>query len=491
MRTALFHLEKRKNTSIQSQIREMLVSHILQGDLPEETPLPSCRALAKQLGVSRNTVVLAYQGLVDDGYLLSRERSGFFVNGAILEGRVSTEDDGPANAAHSSQVDWPSRLRSPVERRQWHFNRVSRWQDLPFPFLYGQMDYSLFPLAAWRECSRQAMGTRTMESVTPDTYDQDDPDLIDQVRTRLLPRRGISAAKSEILITLGAQNALYLIASLLVKDCDIVGVENPGYPDARHIFRRFSNEVVPLAVDNSGLVVDRQLSRCRYVLATPSHHFPTTVTMSLERRRKLLESARDHDFLLIEDDYEPETNFVSNPAPALKSLDREGRVIYMGSFSKSLFPGLRLGYVVAPAPLIDELRALRRFMYRHPPGNNQRTAALFLGQGHYDSLVTKLQRTYRERWEVMGNALDSHLPNASEAPVFGGSSFWVRGPEGMDSLSFAETALEQGVALDPCVDFFFEDTPGPRNFVRLGFSSIPTDRIEPGIRLISNLMKTY
>ncbi|RED50947.1 PLP-dependent aminotransferase family protein [Aestuariispira insulae] len=489
MRSTLFHLEKRPTASIQSQIREMLVSHILKGDLPDQEALPSCRALAKQLGVSRNTVVLAYQGLVDDGYLIARERSGFFVNGEILKGRVEQGKASLADEEPSETVDWQGRLRNPIMRRQWHFDRTERWQDLPYPFLYGQMDYSLFPLSAWRECSRQAMGTRTMESVTPDSYDRDDPDLIEQIRSRLLPRRGINASQSEILVTLGAQNALYLIGSLLVRDHDRVGVENPGYPDARHIFRQFTDQVVPLAVDDSGLVVDETLDECRYVLATPSHHFPTTVTMSLERRKALLDKAFKHDFLLIEDDYEPETNFISNPAPALKSLDRQGRVIYMGSFSKSLFPGLRLGYIVAQSAVIEELRALRRLMYRHPPGNNQRTAALFLGLGHYDSLVTKLQRTYRERWEVMGDALQRYLPNASEAPVFGGSSYWVRGPEGMDSLAFAQNALEKGVALDPCVDFFFEETPGPRNFIRLGFSSIPTERIEPGIKLVSELMK--
>lgn len=487
MRDTLFHLERRENVSIQAQIREMLVDSILTGNLPVGEALPSCRRLAKQLKVSRNTVVLAYQGLTDDGYLLAKERSGFYVNPDILEGRVAGAKDEGAATDIPSSVDWQGRLRSVMSYRQWSY-KLSDWRHVPYPFLYGQLDYSLFPIAAWRECSRQAMGRKVMEELTQDAYDQDDPELIDQIRTRLLPRRGITAKSSEILVTLGAQNALYLLSSLLIRPDDAVGVENPGYPDARNIFRLYSQDIRPIPVDGDGITVDQKLDGCRYVFVTPSHHFPTTVTMSMERRRGLLEKASAKDLLIIEDDYEPETNFVSNPAPALKSLDRDGRVIYLGSFSKSLFPGLRLGYIVAPAPLIRELRALRRLMYRHPPSNNQRTAALFLGQGHYDSLVARLQRVYRDRWEAMRHALSTHLPNSAETPTFGGTSYWVEGPKSLNSLEFATSALNHGVALEPCVDHFAQ-ADGPKHYFRLGISSIPAERIEPGVELISELLR--
>ncbi|WP_259779992.1 MocR-like pyridoxine biosynthesis transcription factor PdxR [Aestuariispira ectoiniformans] len=487
MRDTLFHLERRNNVSIQAQIREMLVDSILAGNLPAGEVLPSCRKLAKQLKVSRNTVVLAYQGLADDGYLVAKERSGFYVNPDILEGRVERDGDTTDSSSDTSTVDWRGRLRSVMSYRQWSY-KLADWRHVPYPFLYGQLDYSLFPIAAWRECSRQAMGRKVMEELTQDAYDQDDPELIDQIRTRLLPRRGITAKSSEILVTLGAQNALYLLSSLLVRPDDCVGIENPGYPDARNIFRLYSQSIRSIPVDGDGMQVDETIDGCRYAFVTPSHHFPTTVTMSMERRRALLEKASAKDILIIEDDYEPETNFVSNPAPALKSLDRDGRVVYLGSFSKSLFPGLRLGYIVAPSPLIEELRALRRLMYRHPPSNNQRTAALFLAQGHYDSLVAKLQRVYRERWEAMREALSKYLPNAAETPTFGGTSYWVEGPKGLNSLEFAERALDHGVALEPCVDHFAEPD-GPKHFFRLGISSIPVERIEPGVELISELLR--
>ena len=155
---------------------------------------------------------------------------------------------------------------------------------------------------------------------------------------------------------------------------------------------------------------------------------------------ELLKLASQRDMVIIEDDYEFETNYVNEPCPALKSLDDEGRVIYVGSLSKTLFPGLRLGFMVGPKTLIAEARALRRLMVRHAPNNNQRTAALFLSLGHHDTLIRRLHRAYRSRWEVMGAALNAHMPNASRIPSFGGTSFWVKGPQGLDSEDLARAA---------------------------------------------------
>jgi GntR family transcriptional regulator/MocR family aminotransferase len=185
--------------------------------------------------------------------------------------------------------------------------------------------------------------------------------------------------------------------------------------------------------------------------------------------------------VVIEDDYEFETNYMGTPLPALKSLDEEGRVLHVGSLSKSLMPGLRLGYVVADELLIAELRALRRLMLRHPPGNNQRAAALFMANGHYDVLVRRIHRVYRERWQVMAGALAEHLPGWSQSPGFGGSSYWLTGPEGLDSEALAKRALDEGVLIEPGTPFYIDPEEGRRRF-RLGFSSIPGERIDEGIR---------
>lgn len=485
MRDILFHLKREENVSIQSQIREMLVSAILDGQLPSGVPLPSSRKMARTLGVSRNTVVLAYQSLVDDGYLTAKERSGFYVNLDIFRGRALARQQ--CSRAPESAPEWDARLRV-RPTRQPNIQKPANWMSYPYPFIYGQVDPTLFPIAAWRDCSRQALGKKGLFSWTSDSMGRDDPMLVEQIRTRLLPRRGILASEDQILITLGAQNALYLLASLLIGERTTVAIEDPGYPDVRNIFRLKTSRIVPIPVDHQGLPIDQRLDGCNYVYVTPSHQFPTTVTLPLARRQALLEKAAKDDFVILEDDYEPETNYVSEPTPALKSLDANDRVVYVGSLSKTLFPGLRLGYLVGPTELIAEARALRRLMLRHAPTNNQRTVALFLALGHYDTLVNRLHRTFRERWQRMGEALARFMPDASRIPTYGGTCYWVRGPDDLDAEALAREALKEGIVVEPGRILFAADD-GPRNYFRLGFSSIPAEKIEPGIRLLAEVIR--
>jgi GntR family transcriptional regulator/MocR family aminotransferase len=485
MRDILFHLKREENVSIQSQIREMLVSAILDGQLPSGVPLPSSRKMARTLGVSRNTVVLAYQSLVDDGYLTAKERSGFYVNLDILKGRALARQQ--CSRAPENAPEWDARLRV-RPTRQPNIQKPDNWMSYPYPFIYGQVDQTLFPIAAWRDCSRQALGKKGLFNWTSDSMGRDDPMLVEQIRTRLLPRRGILASEDQILITLGAQNALYLLASLLIGERTTVAIEDPGYPDVRNIFRLKTSRVVPIPVDHQGLPIDQRLDGCNYVYVTPSHQFPTTVTLPLTRRQALLEKAAKDDIVIVEDDYEPETNYVSEPTPALKSLDANERVVYVGSLSKTLFPGLRLGYLVGPTELIAEARALRRLMLRHAPTNNQRTVALFLALGHYDTLVNRLHRAYRERWQRMGEALARFMPDASRIPTFGGTCYWVRGPDELDAETLAREALKDGIVIEPGRILFAADN-GPRNYFRLGFSSIPAENIEPGIRLLAGVIR--
>jgi GntR family transcriptional regulator/MocR family aminotransferase len=484
LRDWLVHIRRNEHASLQTQIREALVSAILDGQLAREEPIPSTRKMAKSLGVSRNTVVLAYQGLLDDGYLVARERSGYYVADKAIE------DAAPPKLAvkpgiPSGALDWSSRLTM-QPANQINVSKPLDWQTYPYPFIYGQVDHTLFPLAEWRDCARQALGKKWLGSWTNDTWAHDDPLLVEQIRRRILPRRGIMANDDEILVTLGAQNALYLLTTLLVSRETHVGMEDPGYPDVRNIFSLATGNVALLAVDEQGLVPGEAFNACDIVFTTPSHQFPTTVTMPLERRMELLKRAAKHDVVIIEDDYEFETNYVNEPCPALKSLDDEGRVIYVGSLSKTLFPGLRLGFLVAPRDIVAQARALRRLMVRHAPNNNQRTAALFLALGHHDTLIRRLHRAYRSRWETMGAALNHHLPDASRVPSFGGTSFWVEGPPGLDSEQLARAAAAKGVLIEPG-QIAFGARNAPRNFYRLAFSSIDEKKIEPGIHILSSL----
>jgi GntR family transcriptional regulator/MocR family aminotransferase len=252
----------------------------------------------------------------------------------------------------------------------------------------------------------------------------------------------------------------------------------------RNIFRLKTAKVRLVPVDEEGLVLNEDVAASDLVFVTPSHQFPTTATMPLTRRLELLKLASKHNFVIIEDDYEFETNYVNEPCPALKSLDDEGRVIYVGSLSKTLFPGLRLGFLVGPKPFVEEARALRRLMVRHAPNNNQRTAALFLSLGHHDTLIRRLHKAYRSRWEIMGAALQRYLPDSARIPSFGGTSFWVEGPAQLDSEMLAKHAAARGIVIEPGRIHFGKDN-APHNFFRLAFSSIDERKIEPGIELLA------
>jgi len=487
----LFGQHAHSGLSLQGKIRQMLVSAILDEQLPQGVPLPSSRELSAQLRVARNTVVLAYQQLVDEGYLIARERSGYFVNPEILGARVSgvaSLRGAPGPGMHaSSRPDWGRRfVFRPTQQR--NIVKRANWRDYPYPFLYGQYDPALFPTADWRECCLKALSVLDIHEWAQDMILRDDESLVQQIRTRVLPRRGVWAGTDEIVVTVGAQQALYLLADLLVSPDTPVGIEDPGYPDARNIFGRHTAHLQPLPIDAEGLVLSDALRACDYVYVTPGHQCPTTVTMPLARRQALLQLADESDFVLIEDDYESESRFEGDPTPTLKSLDRNNRVIYVGSLSKSLAPGLRIGYIVGPAELIAELRGVRRLMLRHPSAYIQRAFSLFLSLGHYDAHLRRLSAAHRERAEAVLAALSAHMPGFRAVPIAGGASCWVEGPAWLDADALARLAELQGVLIEPGSVFFMAE-PAPRKSFRLGYSSIPLERIDAGIRVLAGVAR--
>ena len=477
----LIRFSKDSNVTLQQQLREAFVAVILDRKIPEDQPLPSSRLLAKQLQVSRNTVIISYQTLLDDGYIVSKERRGYFVNKKMLERRIEakTRPVEPQNKVS----DWQSKLKR-IPSIQRNIEKPSDWRGYKYPFIYGQPDEAVFPMSQWRDCARQSLNASDIYSSGYDRFDLDDPVLIEQIQTRLLPRRGVWAKNEEILVTMGAQHSLYIIASLLSDRTSTVGIESPGYPDVRNILSVNRSNISPVEVDSEGIVVDKIPGNCDCVFVTPSHQSPTTVTMSKERRMQLLSKAGKDDFIIIEDDYEAEANYRGEPIPSLKSQDAQNRVIYIGSLSKTLAPGLRMGYMVGSADFIREARALRRLMVRHTPANNQRTVALFLARGHHDVLIQKLNTVYSERWSNMESALNKYFPGAYTLPTFGGSAFWVRGAPDLNTMELAKTLRKKSVLIEPGSVYFESEKP-PQNYFRLGFCSIASDRIKLGIRLIA------
>lgn len=468
------------SATLQGRIKEMMVRSILDGLVPLDAAMPPSRSLAQALGVSRNTVSLALQLLVDKGFLVSRERSGLFVNPDIVLGQAGRFEPG---VAPGDDLGWGARLKTAIGQQR-NIAKPAQWQDFDYPFVYGQFDATLMPLADWRACSQQSLLAPAVRQWSQDHVDRDHAGLVSQIQHRLLPARGIVAQREQILVTAGAQMACYLLAQVLMDSTTVVGMEDPGYPDARNNFALRCGRIVPLAVDEQGLVPTRKLAPCDYVYVTPSHQCPTSVTMPMERRMALLELARKKNLVLLEDDHESELNFSEKPLPALKSLDVDGRVIYLGSLSKTLAHGLRLGYIVAAPELIKELRALRRLLMRHVPSNNAHIASLFIAQGHHDAFIRKLNVTYRERRRVLLEALARWLPDCVVSEAHGGSGAWVLGPPGLDASALAQAARARGVLVEPGSVFFARPTAAQQRCFRMGYSAIPSGAIEVGVRAL-------
>jgi GntR family transcriptional regulator/MocR family aminotransferase len=461
----------------------MVSSAITAQTLSPDKRLPSCRDLADQLGVSRNTVFSAYNRLIDIGLLVARDRSGYFVNPIAL----STEETTDGQDQHIYTTDTPA----PVSFEPFGLEPVDNpldWKNYPYPFLYNQIDPDLFPVDSWRECSRLALGRAKMPAWRDDAVESDSPQLSQQLRQRLLSSRGIYANEDEVLITLGAQNALFIIGATFSHKNKPVAIEDPGYPYGRNAFHLTGNKLVGVPVDNAGIVVS-DIPDCKIVFTTPGHQFPTMVTMSQHRREELLEAAVNRDFMIIEDDYESEMNYFNARSTSLRAQDKNNRVIYVGSLSKTVSPGIRLGFIVAHPDVIKRCRMVRGVMMRHPPTIVQEVVALFFQLGHYDSHLRNIERRYKQRWHVMNDAITRHLTMLQKTATRGGTSFWLTGPKGFNATELGERLRKRGVLIDIGEKFWLNQDK--RSF-RLGFAFVPIKKLEEGIKLIAeevNLMR--
>ena len=479
-------IDRESPESIQKQIRRQIAMGIVNRQYPLHRSLPSIRRLSTELDVSVTTVALAYDALKQDGFVEARHRSGFFINPDVLTDPGHTlKPDVPADiAAPPDRIDYLAFFRD----RSFDLQHVAKPADClvryRYPFVCGLIDPSLFPIQSWRECVRDSVNVVEVRNWAADYSDTDDQMLIEQLIQCVLAKRGIVAHPDEVLVTVGGQQALYLAIRLLLSPGEVMGVEDPGYPDVINMATLEGIEVRRLPIDRDGLILSNRLDDCKCLFVTPSHQFPTTVTMPLHRKLELLEITRKNGQFVIEDDYESDISFNLTPPQALKGADNWGNVIYTGSLSKSLLPGLRIGYLVADRDFIREARALRHHLIRHPPVNNQRSVALFLQRGYFDRFVAKLTKMYKQRCEVMHEALESHFPGASAKPEYGGAIIWLRLPEESDAGILRDLVEADGVFFETG-GFTFSDEKNNRNHIRLGYSVIGESLISEGIEKIA------
>ncbi len=482
----LLFIDNDSDISLQDQLRRQLTEAAISGAFPAGKRLPSSRALAEQLGLSRNTVILACQKLIDEGLFISRERSGLYVNPALLKGRVQPPQVAGLARAPVEPSAWGPRFKRPAPPETGR-RRLPQWRQYPYPFLDGLFDESLFPVQEWRDSMRQALSVSEINGWSVDSGDADDPALIDEIRGKILTRRGIKARPDEILITSGSQQALSLLMQILVDKTVTVAVEEPGYPDLRRLIAQNDGTMVHQGVDMHGIVLGG-CDRADIVCVTPSHQYPTGATLSLERRHALLKQAEAHDQIIIEDDYACETNYLEQTLPALYSLDGGRRVIYVAGLSKVLSPGLRLGFIVAAPEVIHAARALRRLLTRHPPMNIQRAASFFLAMGHYDATMMRTGLLFRERRTAMRDALNHYMRDlATILPLRGGTTYWVQGPPELDVQALIALAERNGVLIESAAPYYDENPP--RNEFLVGATSLPLERIRQGVSVLRDCIR--
>ncbi|MBF7688582.1 MocR-like pyridoxine biosynthesis transcription factor PdxR [Acinetobacter rathckeae] len=482
----LFNQTEKSGLNFQGRICRMMFSALVDGHLRSGMAVPSSRELAKLIGVGRNTVTIAYQQLVEERILESRQRCGHFVHPHFY---VDSSENKTIKTT-SKTTSWVKRFCfQPSQQR--NLIKPSDWSKYPYPFIYGQPDPESFPATAWRECSIKALSARDASIWAQDLTQQgDDPYLINAIRQHILPTRGIVAHEDEILLTVGSQHALYMLAALLMRSEHFIGIEDPGYPDARNIFMLHSQNIVALPVDHEGIIFSKEAQQCDYLYVTPGRQCPTGGTLSPQRRQHLLRQAEEYESIIIEDEYDAQILVENTTIPALKSLDRHGRVVYVGSLSKPLAPGLRLGYIVAAPELIDELRHLRRLMVRHPNVFNQRVFAFFIDQGYYHSMLRRQFLLHKKRAEVLLKALAQYLPTWHIYTFNGGSACWLEAPMNINTSMLAQYAANRGVFIEAGESFFLHDQQR-KNFLRLGFGSIALDKINQGIEELSKAVNEY
>jgi GntR family transcriptional regulator/MocR family aminotransferase len=455
-----FHVSLAGRGDLSARIYRQLRDAVLDGRLRAGERLPPTRELARRLAVSRNTVAVAYDRLTADGFLTGRVGAGTYVTGSL-----------PAPKPRKT----PS-ARGPQPKAIWRSlpPPAATVADAPeYDFRVGIPDAALFPLETWRRLLARELRSGFAHYADPGGH----ADLRAAIARHVGVSRSVRADADDVLVTQGAQQALDLLCRVLLSPGDRVAIEEPGYRQAKLLFASHGAEVVGVPVDGEGLDVAALPSRTKLVYVTPSHQFPLGTPMSLARRTALLAWAERADAVVVEDDYDSEFRFSDRPLEPLQSLDRGGRVAYVGSFSKTLLPLLRLGFLVAPSSLRDALRTARQLSDWHGDVPAQAALARFVDEGLFARHIRRATKVYAERHERITSTVDR---------VFAGRLRVVPSAAGLHLCALADADLEPiaaraaaaGVAVQTLSDLC-GGSPSPG--LVLGYGSIPVERIDDGL----------
>ncbi len=456
-------LDQRAAEPLYRQLYERLREQILAGQLEVGARLPSTRTLASELGVSRNTTALAYEMLALEGYIESRVGDGARVARVQPEQTLQAPSGAHGRSTRTGQRAKPDRdvaqeTRPPALGRRGHLLLSAPYpgelygRDAGGVFRTGLPDVASFPFQMWARLVTKHV-RQSLASVALYQSGQGYGPLREAIAAHVGIARGVHCSPEQILVTAGAQGALDLAARVLLDAGDRVWVEDPGYLGARGALLMAGARLMPITVDAEGLNVEagRALSPdARMAVVTPSHQFPTGVTMSLPRRLALLEWAAEAQSWIVEDDYDSEYRYSGRPLEALQGLDSSGHVIYIGTFSKVLFPSLRLGYIIVPSQTLDGFLAARHFTDVHPPLLEQMALADFIAEGHFARHVRKMRLLYLERRDALVDALTRELGDTLEvaSPEAGlHLAAWL--PAGVSAQAVSRLAAQDGLRILP------------------------------------------
>jgi GntR family transcriptional regulator / MocR family aminotransferase len=475
----MVRIDVRAADGLQRQIYRAVRGAILEGVLQPGTRLPSSRALAEDLRVSRTTTLLAYEQLLAEGYLETRHGSGTFVAGDL-------PDDLP-------QLPSPQRLppsqHPPISRSAVALATVPpaarRLGGPPRAFRLGAPALDRFPLRLWSQ-----LVSRRLRSMTLGHLDYADLlgclDLRQAIVEHVQAARGTTCSADQVFVVAGAQRALQLICSVLLDPGDRVWLEEPGYPGARGALTQAGARIVPVGVDSQGLNVasaTRRASDARMAYVTPSNQFPLGVPMSPMRRLALLKWAARAGAWIVEDDYDSEFRYRTRPLQCLHGLDAGGRVIYVGTFAKSIFPTMRLGFVIVPTDLREYFRAARRAADLHPPVLEQMALADFIREGHYATHLRRMRAVYRERREALEAGAKEFCDGVLRLRPIQSGLHAVADLDGIDAESVCHEARARGLEVERLGTYYV----GRRtlNGLVLGFASTPPDTLRRGMERLA------